>query len=823
MGFLNTGTTPIISGEGPKDCKICFIGEAPGSSEAALGKPFVGASGREFNAWLQVAGINRSDCYITNVVKEQPPNNDISHFIEFKPKKVLTTELYQMYEEVLHKELAELTEATVFVPMGNVSMYALCREVGIMKHRGSVYPGVLNGRSVKIIPTIHPSACLRQYIWRWIAIRDLRKIVEESKSPDLILPDRTLRINPSFDESMSYLQSIQSGDTIGFDIETGQKEISCLAVAKTELDVICIPFDKFGSDYFDPRQETMIWQELTRILESPEICKIGQNLTFDASFIFNRMQIITRNTHDTMVAMALLVPEFPKGLDFITSIFTAERYYKDEGKRWFKIQSSIEDFWRYNCKDAAVCLEAFPKMRKELESLGNWAAYERVNRLFEPIIFLQEHGILVDTEGMANSSAEAKIEAANLRAQLSEICGFDLNPASPKQLQKYFYEEKGYKPIINRKTGNPTTDDDAMKKLSLRYDCKEAKLIREIRKLEKMDGTYYEMEYDTDKRLRCSINRVGTTSGRLSSSKNIFGTGGNFQNFPPDMKRFLLADPEHVIYNIDLSQAENRVVAYIAPEPSMIRAFETGVDIHRLTASLIFRKPIEEISDEDGSCEIGGGLYSERFWGKKANHALNYGLSGQGFAHYYETTKAEGEFIRDSYLRAYPGITAYHEWVKHSLNHDHRILTNCLGRRRLFLDRWGDSLFKEAYSFIPQSTVGEKMNQSGVYFTYYNPDLRLVTILNTVHDSLVIQIPLSAGWAYHADALLAIKSSLESPLTWKSYTFSIPADCTLGLTCAAKTKVPWKNLSSSELAAMLPELYNKTLEESSKKHESPVT
>ena len=111
--------------------------------------------------------------------------------------------------------------------------------------------------------------------------------------------------------------------------------------------------------------------------------------------------------------------------------------------------------------------------------------------------------------------------------------------------------------------------------------------------------------------MRCAFNPVGTKSGRLSSSKTIFGTGTNLQNQPAEMKGYMMADDGFVLYNMDLSQAENRVVAYIAPEPSMIQAFENGTDIHSQTAGLIFRKPVDEISDEPGSCDIAGGRYSE--------------------------------------------------------------------------------------------------------------------------------------------------------------------------------------------------------------------
>jgi len=220
------------------------------------------------------------------------------------------------------------------------------------------------------------------------------------------------------------------------------------------------------------------------------------------------------------------------------------------------------------------------------------------------------------------------------------------------------------------------------------------------------------------------------------------------------------------------------MVAYIAPEPAMIEAFESGRDIHRQTAALIFGKPMEEISDEDGSCAIGGGDHSERFWGKKANHGLNYDLGFKTFAFYYEIAEAEAKFIVDRYHNAYPGVRRYHQWVRDKLSKD-RILTNLFGWNRLFLDQWGDQLWKVAYSFIPQSSIAAVLNRYGIIEPYYE---RIpVEYLNNVHDSIWFQKRVSDGWLEHARCLMQLKKSMERQLTWGNFTFTIPVDTEIGL------------------------------------------
>ena len=140
------------------------------------------------------------------------------------------------------------------------------------------------------------------------------------------------------------------------------------------------------------------------------------------------------------------------------------------------------------------------------------------------------------------------------------------------------------------------------------------------------------------------------------------------QNIPHSLLKYFLFDKDYIGYRIDLSQAENRIVAYVGNISQMIEAFENGIDVHKLTGSLIFQKPVEEITDEDGTCALGDGTHSERFWAKKANHGLNYDLGYRSFALLYELQEREAMWIVDRYHMAYPGVrNNYHALVKRLL------------------------------------------------------------------------------------------------------------------------------------------------------------
>uniref|UniRef100_A0A6M3JZD2 Putative DNA polymerase n=1 Tax=viral metagenome TaxID=1070528 RepID=A0A6M3JZD2_9ZZZZ len=776
----------LVYGEGIiASAKLCFIGEAPGSEEARVGRPFVGPSGSLMVKVMGNVGIARSDCYITNVVKEQPIGNDISGFITFRAGQAYPTQEYKEYEADLYEELKGF-QGNIIVAVGGVALWALCRKVGIQKWRGSILNDYA-GR--KVIPILHPASAMRQHLFIHHIAHDLKRVAEEMEFPDIRLPSRILHVEPSYNEVISYIMRAMECARVGFDIEVMGNEVSCLSVAVSASESMSIPFIKGGRDYFSVEQEVAVWMHLAGLLQNIAVTKVIQNGVFDFTFIFRKYGILIQPILDTMIAQGICYPDMPKGLDFITSVYTREPYYKDEGKRWFKMYGSERDFWSYNAKDSVVCLEAEPHLEEEAEKMGNTECVHEQTALIGPLVYMHTRGMRIDKVGLNKASEEAGTQIEELTKELRAMVGYDINPNSPTQVKKLFYEQKGEKAYISRKTGKETTDINAMKRL-VRKGHKEAGIILKIRHFTTLKGTFLDVVLDTDGRLRCAFNPVGTEYGRLSSSEDIFGVGTNTQNLPEEFKKYIIADEDTVLFNVDLEQAENRVVAYIAPEPAMIEAFEKGMDIHKQTAGLIFGKAIGEVSDEEGSSSIGGGLFSERFWGKKANHGLNYDLGYKTFAFLYEIPESEARFIVERYHTAYPGIRGYHSWVRDRLGKG-RTLENLFGRHRLFLDRWGDQLFKSAYSFIPQGTVADKINRQGLLHIWRNKEeFRPVDLLNQVHDSIVFQANIKQwSWERIAECLLSLKRSLEQPLTCRGLTFSIPAAIEMGMNLSKNKKM----------------------------------
>ena len=793
-----------VGGIGPKDSKIAFVGEALGADEERLQEPFVGASGQLLTRLMNEAGIPRQQCYITNVIKEHPPGNNIGKFITIGKSSLVATQAYKDYVAKLRDELAAINP-NVIVAVGRIAMYALTgRHDRISKRRGSIMEStLLPGK--KVIPIIHPAAALRQYEFTQMIAFDLHRIKEDSQSPALDPPRQNIKTEPTFIESLEWLANARNCSDLAFDIEVIKTmqdwEISCIGFSYDE-GTISIPFVWEQGDYFNPDQEAIIWQQIAKLLEADSPRKITQNGVFDAHFLYRKLGIRAKVHHDTMIAMALINPDVPKGLDFIASIYTREPYYKDDGKTWFKIGGKYRDLWLYNAKDALVTYEALFPMMRDLERLGNIEAYHAQVALIPALMYMQERGIKLKLGDMRTMAEEVRIKINGLQQDLYAIAGdaLQLKPTargmcpSTQQLMDYFYTKKRIKPYISRATGNQTCDAMALQRIANK-GYKEASIVLEIRKLDKLRSTYLEMQVDADERFRSSFNPVGTVNSRLSSSKSFFGTGGNAQNLPKSFRVFFVADNGYVVYELDLSQAENRTVAYIAPEPAMTKAFERGDDIHSLTASMIFGVLLNEVN------------YEQRQWGKKTNHGLNYDMGYKKFAFLHGIPEADANYMVERYHASYPGVRIYHSWVQHKLRQD-RTLINCFGRSRRFTGRWGPDLFRDAYDYIPQSSVATKLNRDGVLETYNRQDLYPeVELLNQVHDSIWIQIPIAAGWERHAEILLSLKAALEAPISWKTSKFSIPADIKMGLNFYRMAAVPTDCRDAAKLAEVLSEVY----------------
>lgn len=815
---------------GDRYAKLGGCGEQPGFMEASSGKPFVGPAGQGLNECLQMTRISRIGLYLTNVIKDL--DAPLAKYIDLRSNgKFSISPEGNQYIEELGEELRKLN-LNVIVAFGNISLLALTNRVGITKWRGSVLESTLVP-GLKVIPTFHPATFIPpkfNFLNKPLICEDLLRAKHEAGFKEIKRTPRNIRIKKGFRESVAILNYCYEvglrGQTIDIDIEVINGEVDCIAFAWSPIDAISIPFKDHQGDYFTIEQEYEIMLLVAKIIEEEKIAKRGAYFIFDTQFLLHKYGIRPAGEiHCTQIAQKISLPDYSAGLAFVTTSHTDIPYYKQDGKQWMKMGAGTwDEWWNYNGMDTIATAASHPSQIEILMKQGNLETYNRQRKLIKPLIYMMERGIKLDVDGMIKCKEEEQSRLDILLETLHKEVGYEINHNSPQQLMHYFYKELGIKPYKKR---NPkgayveTSDVDALKRIS-RRGYKAAQIMLDIRSLSKRISTYLNVrKVDKDGRYRSAYNPVGAETGRLSSGETIFKTGGNQQNWPHDLLRFFLFDEGYIGYSFDLSQIENRIVAYVGGVISQIKAFETGVDLHRLTASVIFGKPYNEISGEDGSSFLGDGRQSERFWGKKGNHATNYDVGYGKFALKNEIPEGEAKHLLERIHKGYPQIRGgYHLMIQQMLKKN-RIVENLMGRKRLFLGPIIPSYpnvpkgacqatYREGYAQLPQSTTADKINEHGIEYIYYNQDLFApIELLTQIHDSIVFQIHLSIPWIEQARMLLLIKKSLEQPLFWHGTKIETPADLSIGLNMY---KDDMKELKSKEIPSGEIDLANKLKE-----------
>lgn len=725
-----------VKPEGPRNAAIMLVGEGPGADEEHYGRPFCGAAGYELSSELRDAGIARSDCFVTNVVRYRPEKNDISLFITgvkrdgesrgFKFHNGMWVAPF-VIEHIQHLE-NEINEVrpNVIVALGNTALWALTGHLGVTKWRGSQMKSKFGP---KVVPILHPALILREYSWRAITVQDYKnRVVPESRTPDYDPPKYDFTIRPSFGQVACILGVILSelgakkNYRVAVDIETRKGQIACLGLATSTRRALCIPFVclENPSGYWTTDEELWIITKLREIMTHPNVWLVGQNFLYDSQYIINQWKFIPRCTQDTMLWHHTLFPGLQKGLDFLASLYAEFYcYWKDEGKEWH-LKVDEEVLWNYNCLDCVYTYEVSERLEESAEKLNLRKQVAFQQSQFLPVLGMMLQGIKVDTARRKEYHTQLENSIKAEQSSIDYIVGHPLNTRSGPQMQRLFYTDLKQKQIISRKTGSVTLDSKALDTLSVREPLLRPLIdkIQNIRSMGVFKSTFIEAELDPDNRARCSFNIAGTETFRFSSSTNAFGRGLNLQNIPrvgsdPDVRKMFVPDDDCFIMDWDLDRADLQVVVWEAGDEGLKQALRENVDLHTENAKV---------------------LLCQRNVAKTWVHGTNYGGSARTMASNCGITVHQSDTMRKRWFAAHPGIFEWHRRVEQSLA-SYRSVWNAFGYRRMYFDRI-EGILPEALAWIPQSTVAIVINTGLVRVFHELPEVQL---LLQVHDSLVMQ------------------------------------------------------------------------------------
>jgi len=780
-----------VKGEGPIPSRIMLVGEMPGVEDEVRGAPFCGAAGMELNRMLHEAGIMRSECYVTNVCKVRPENNQLSRFMAQTKKEIgpqhthmrgryVTKEIVEGYAELLVE--IDMVKPNLIVAFGNLALWALTGHWGVMKWRGSLLS--FDGAQIKVIPTLHPAAVLREWSMRAVVLNDFRRVKKHMTSRTYDFPKKNYIVRPSFqqvsDAIVTVGERLRDGPTwLDFDIETRYGHIDCIGFTWSEESGICIPLIARGSPegYWTAEQEGEIVWLLYKILTHPNAQVRWQNGLYDAQYVLKHWHFIPRGVQDTMISQHSMFAALPKSLAFLASMYAEHYvYWKDEGK--IASDAPEEQRWKYNIDDCFYTREVGEVLTKSLGALGLGPVDATQQQLFWPVLRAMTIGVRIRPEMRDQMAFDVQEELSHRQAFLHNVLGHSINPRSSKQMQTLFYEDLKQPPIMKRTidkfTGRPkmapTCDDEALTKIAAREPLLKpiCNCIADIRTLVKFHDDFVMMPLDSDGRMRCSFNIAGDAGGksapysyRLSSSENAFGSGGNLQTIPsekskssgkaaargsmdftlPNIRSMYGPDTGFTFFDMDLDRADLQVVAWESDEPMLKAALKLGADIHLLNVYGLDGKeppPLEELVETHPKYwDHRGPRKHKREFSKVFCHATDYLGKERTVAAHTGRSVQEISLAQKAYFGRYPGIQKWQERVIEQVKR-HRFVENKFGYRWYIFDRIDDQVMPAAVAWIPQSTVGIVINK--IWLRFYN-EVPEVQVLLQVHDSLAGQFP----------------------------------------------------------------------------------
>ncbi|MGD1524169.1 DNA polymerase I [Vibrio owensii] len=358
--------------------------------------------------------------------------------------------------------------------------------------------------------------------------------------------------------------------------------------------------------------------------------------------------------------LALTKMEDPLVLDFVMhggkKKTTPLEYLNDEfcefnlspKREQFKLNGKSPQWKKMDSNDIyEVASDEISVVRKTLDSMSDC---EDAATLSQEIILtsiltdMEAEGVLLDTVGLKAYGEELEAKIQKVEEDMFAIAGQEFNINSPKQVAHVLFDVLGI-PSKNKKTG-----EDALKALAA--DNPIINMIFECRSLTKLKSTFVDgllSHADEDNRVHTKYNQDVTATGRLSSEQP------NLQNIPvrsEDGRRIreaFIAKENHKIVALDFSQIELRILAHRAKEPSLIKAFKEGLDVHQVTASDVFKIDLNAVTDEI------------RRRAKAINFGLIYGLGSGALAEDLGTTKNEAKAFTADYFNTYSSIEPYFE------------------------------------------------------------------------------------------------------------------------------------------------------------------
>ena len=569
----------------------------------------------------------------------------------------------------------------------------------------------------------------------------------------VIPPSRIEVVIVDSEEKLSALkQDLAKAKVISFDTETTSTE-------ETKADVVGISLAiQDGQGYYIPVNHVTgktlplekVIAALTPSMTDARIGKVAHNAKYDYIIFARNGLIVSPLTFDTMLAEFIVDPSSRHlGLKNLAANRLGEEMVHIEeligkGKKQVSMaEVPVEAAAAYAAADAETTLRLLPIMQKDLGRVNGTKLLAEIDMPLTPVLAgMEMTGVLLDQPFLKKMSVELARRIAEIEKQVFDSVGKPFNINSTQQLSEVLFvrlrlepPDKGNKTA----SGHFSTSAEVLEALRGKHPVVD--WVLENRELSKLKSTYLdalpEAVDEKTGRVHTSYSQIGAVTGRLSSNNP------NLQNIPirTDLGRRVrngfIAEKGNVLLSVDYSQIELRIVAHMAQDEAMLKAFRAGDDIHATTAAAIHGIGLEAVTKE------------MRRHAKSINFGLIYGMSAFGLTRTTDLTLAEAEDFVQAYFTQFPGIKKYLDGIRRQAAEVGYVET-LLGRKRYFPALQGKAVSvqlknreeREAINAPIQGTAADIMKIAMIKIppALQSAGLRGKMLLQ-VHDELVLECP----------------------------------------------------------------------------------
>ena len=546
-----------------------------------------------------------------------------------------------------------------------------------------------------------------------------------------------------------WVKKLEASDRFAFDTETDSLDAMQANLVGISLCVdighACyIPLAHRGPGAPEQLPMDDVLNALRPALTDASKAKVGQHGKYDLHVLRRHRLNVEGYADDTMLQSSVLDSSQRHDMDSLAKRvlgMTTIPYSEVAGKGAKQIsfaEVSVDDATRYAAEDADITLRLYHAQAPQLLDVP---ALERVYRDIEmplvPVLeSIEANGVMIDSAELRRQSADLGKRMLAAQQKATELAGRTINLDSPKQLGALLFDELKLPAVVKTPSGAPSTNEEALEAIADQHEL--PRVILEYRGLAKLRSTYTEklpeMVNPVTGRVHTSYHQAGAATGRLASSDP------NLQNIPirtEDGRRIrtaFIAPPGRKLVACDYSQIELRIMAHLSEDPALLRAFESGDDVHRATAAEVFGRSIDEVTAD------------ERRAAKAINFGLMYGMSAFGLAKQLDVPRGEAQDYIALYFSRYPGVREYMDRTREQARGQGFVET--VFGRRLYLpyihsrnqgQRAGAE--RAAINAPMQGTAADIIKRAMVSVDEWLNDYReQALMIMQVHDELVFEV-----------------------------------------------------------------------------------